>query len=725
MGDCTAGENEGRLSQKLDYLREILKTLYKFVVESIIAIVYTTTMQPFHRSWLCCSLLFMGSLLPLAGQDISLMRLNSPQYETEAAKLRAIPPRPYEFSKAMLGDVIRFLATDAGMSFFSLPDGSPEADRLITFTLNASPFQALETLCKANGLALVPDGGIWYVRSADDKELIGKAYMVKHNSMEKVSKVSAGGGSAISMPQSSSSGGSDGGSGAGGVTSGGVDLQGARETFRTERSELINDIRAILDLGPENPSNGGGGLVALAGAGFAEPTAAAPVGPAANGVPLDIYGNVRKPKVLWKSDSNMLYVVATRLQHMWVEGYLAAADKPQAQIAIEVKFFETSRDPSKEFGVDWSGTFGQSGLFRQVEDVVTNPETGNSVVTTTKIPQTEGGFRTDLSNLLTIGDLNQAAKTFMAPSTAVLSAQDVNIKLRAMLKDQETRTVSYPRMVTTNNREVVIRSVVNQPVLGGSASTSLGTGSTTTSSISYLPIGTVINILPKRMMDDKINLNLAITVSSIIGTEVIQGNPYPVASSRVYSAPVELNNGYTVAVGGLDEAREQEGEQGIPVLGKIPILGYAFKTKGKAKNHKNLMIFITPSLIDVRNGGLPEKPQSVLPRQPEELMPKTPRIGEDGGLVGGINAIPGGILFLQRSSDELKQTILEARGTKDDYARVDELEAAVKKLGTEVDHYLAAQPDKWEELNKYKWQLAGLLDDVKKHRRALFKKSYY
>ncbi|WP_156345950.1 hypothetical protein [Verrucomicrobium spinosum] len=49
----------------------------------------------------------------------------------------------------------------------------------------------------------------------------------------------------------------------------------------------------------------------------------------------------------------------------------------------------------------------------------------------------------------------------------------------------------------------------------------------------------------------------------------------------------------------------------------------------------------------------------------------------------------------------------------------------MKKLGAEVDHYLAAQPDKWEELNKYKWQIAGLLDDVKKHRRALFKKSYY
>src|ERR1700759_3686038 len=77
------------------------------------------------------------------------LRLNSPEYEAEAGKLRSSTKRPYEFSKAMLGDVIRFLATDAGISFFSLPDNRPEADRLITFSLNASPFQSLETLCKA------------------------------------------------------------------------------------------------------------------------------------------------------------------------------------------------------------------------------------------------------------------------------------------------------------------------------------------------------------------------------------------------------------------------------------------------------------------------------------------------------------------------------------------------------------------------------------------------
>src|SRR4029079_16222409 len=160
---------------------------------------------------------------------------------------------------------------------------------------------------------------------------------VKHNSMERVTKVSAtntgrGGGSGYTGAPSgggtSPTGTTDTGSG---VQGGGVDLQGARETFQTQKSELINDIRSILDLGADEGT--GSGLSAAispdAGAG------------SINSVNVDIYGKVRKPKVIWKSDSNTLYVVATRLQHMWVEGFLAAAARPQPLIAIEIKFFET------------------------------------------------------------------------------------------------------------------------------------------------------------------------------------------------------------------------------------------------------------------------------------------------------------------------------------------------------------------------------------------------
>ena len=691
--------------------------------------------------------LLLGSWLLLAGyapgqESPGLLRLDSPQYQAEAAKLRTQPARPYEFTKAVLGDVIRFLATDAGLSFFSLPEGSPEADRLITFTLKSSPFQALETLTKANGLSLILDGGIWYVRPADDTELIGRAYEIKYNSMERVTKSTSGGsgGSAPSTGSSSGGGQQTGSSGSSGTDSsnvggGGVDLQGARETFSVQKSELINDIRAILDLAPEaagSAENGGTTSSAGGGGGFQMPMSSnsALEGASSQDVmkrrlPLDPFGNIRKPKIIWKSDSNTLYIVATRLQHMWVEGYLAAADQPQSLIGIEVKFIETARDPSSEFGLDWSNTLGTTGTFRQASGVTTDPTTGVSTINSTPIAQTSGGFRADMSNLLSTANLSKSLGAVVPPTQAVLSAQDLSVQLRALLNDQLTHTTSYPRMVTTNNREVVIRSVLNQPVLGGSSSTSLGGGATTSSSISYLPIGTVINILPKKMVSNKINLNISITVSSIIGTQVIQGNPYPIASSRVYSAPVEVDNGYTVAIGGLDEAKEQETDTGVPVLNKIPVLGYLFKSKSRTKDHKNLMLFITPTLVDAKDGGLPSEPQAVLPVKPDKLMPHAPQLAPGGGIVGGIDAIPEAVAFMKRSADELGQVIEESRSSEKDFAKLNDLQSAVDRLKKEVEGYMAGNPKRWDELNKYKWQLGKISDQISKERKVLFKKGYY
>jgi hypothetical protein len=235
-------------------------------------------------------------------------------------------------------------------------------------------------------------------------------------------------------------------------------------------------------------------------------------------------------KVIWNSDSNTLYVSLRANSISGIEAYLASADRPQPMIAVEVKFLETSRDPSSDLGIDWDGVLGQNGLQVNLSDAT--------------------------------GPLNLGSVGGYSLPTAVLSYSDLNLKLRALFSDRKTKTVSYPRMVTLDNREVSFRSVVNQPVLGSSASASLGAGATQTSSVEYIPIGTVINILPKRMSGDKILLNVSVTVSDIIGTEMIGGNPYPIATSRVYTAPLTVQSGYTVAISGLDAARMEDTQAG-------------------------------------------------------------------------------------------------------------------------------------------------------------------
>ena len=96
----------------------------------------------------------LSRVSPAQSLQTQLAVPNSPAYEQAAAKLRMAPPRQYDYEKAMLTDVMRFIANDAGISFFGLPEGASGADRLVTFSINASPFVALETLAKANGISL-------------------------------------------------------------------------------------------------------------------------------------------------------------------------------------------------------------------------------------------------------------------------------------------------------------------------------------------------------------------------------------------------------------------------------------------------------------------------------------------------------------------------------------------------------------------------------------------
>lgn len=630
---------------------------------------------------------------------------NSPAYEAAANPLRSAPPQDYEFDQAVLADVLRLLAHDAGISYFSLPEDADGAGRLVTFRISTSPFAALETLSKANGVALVFDNGIWYLRPANDKELIGRTYEIKYNALERVSQATAGGASGGTL------GGGGLGSG-GGLAGGGISLQGNPENFQIEPSELLDDVRELLDLqttgfaatlaptlsvdsfslGQQLPA----GLAATSEAGLAT---AAGVG-----------DDSSQAKVIWNSDANTLYVVATRQQHMWIEGYLASVDIPQQLIALEVKFFESSRDPSEEFGLDWTGTlaggYNIDLLGQEPEGDLTG--IGNGAVQGAQTTGSEPAIAS-LIDLNRIGD-------YRLP-TAVLSYEAVNLRIRALLSDQEINAVSYPRMVTLNNREVLLRSVVNQPVLASTSSSSVSSGGVTSSSVDYLPIGTVLNILPKTMADGSILMNISITISNIIGQELIDGNPYPIATSRVYSAPVEVESGYTVAIGGLDEAIDTRIEQGIPVLGDLPLVGRLFSYKDHSKNKKHLMFFVTPFLIDGRNGGLGDEPKAVVRISPDD--PPQPLVQPDGSLVATFEDLPTVIEGLTHEIDVLEQRSIEGSGNQQTEERIQVLYAASEVTIQKLQYNIDQDPSAWQELHDYQWQFAQLSDRLSRVLRML------
>lgn len=595
-----------------------------------------------------------------------------------AKTLREQPAQEYEFNRASLRDVLRFLASDAGISYISVPEVGSTEEKSVTFSLRASPFRALEIIAKANGVALFYEDDIWYLRPYNDKELISRIYKLKYNTQEEVKSESAG----ASAPQSQSGG--IGGTGTTGASSPdlGLSLQGVTDVFRTDSKQMIEDIRSLLGIPTSGFSGKAAGEVTVDSAtGLAQSAPGVPVGPSAENA---TGGEAGGPQAIWNSDSNTLYVVATRQQQQWVEGYLQSMDRPQVLIAVEVKFLETNKNPKDQLGVDWSGTLG-NGFTVAARNITASPN-GSINVTSDKLNEQQSGLLPPGEAPLDYNNnTSNYTATFGAPYSAVLSASDVAITLRAFLEDKDSTQVSYPRVLTRNNREVVIRSVINQPVLSSSSSVTPGIGGTTTSSINYLPIGTIINVLPKQMNDGSIALNVSISISDILRQENVGGNLYPVASTRVFKAALSVTSGYTLAIGGLDEAKDENQKNGVPFLKDIPILGEAFKSNSRGQQKKNLIVFITPTLLPP-NGtlGISEKPESTLPISPNS-PPAPPAFRPDGTLVGGAGAFPESVRWLSVQEKYYKQLIKETRFRRKDVASLRDLVRVCEMLVVQIE----------------------------------------
>ena len=626
-----------------------------------------------------------------------------------------MPPERFTFDRASLRDVLRFLAEAAGIPYIGIPEHAPQAQQLVTFRMTASPFAALESVARQNDIKLSYEDGVWFMRlrdanlertlkAEDENELIGVVYQLRHDPADRVDFSGTGG-----LAGDGGVGSEGGAAGSGGtISTPSLPLQNSQRVFQTRAPKIVNEIRVMLGMKPlqynedgsvTDPDTTSGSEVPRAsippfagitptGEGAAGAAAAQTSG--AGSTP--VYVPPQKPQVIYNSDTNILWVVATRKQQKWVASYLQRVDKPQDLIAIEVKFFETRKNPQTDFGINWEGTFGGDGFV--ISGSAKADPSGNfsteSSSRSTSDRQTEfGAVTVDETGRTTVDSRSLTTST---PFSAVLSTSQASVALQAFVKDRDSSLVQYPRVLTINNREVAITSAENTPVNAGvSTVQSGGTSSQPVGTLEYIPVGTQINILPKSIGKDQIALTVAITISQIVDFVPLNlgtgSNEYPVTTQRVYNASLQVDSGYTLAVGGLEKVFDRNSTGGIPVLKDIPGLGYLFKNKSRSRDRSNLIIFITPYLISdpSRTPGISETPEAVIPLRPG-VPPPAPNFSPDGDLLGGDTAVPAALRWLEFQVDYFSQTNVEGR---DDKISMSELRNVIQRARSLSNHLQA------------------------------------
>ena len=295
---------------------------------------------------------------------------------------------------------------------------------------------------------------------------------------------------------------------------------------------------------------------------------------------------------LWRQSalSNALVVTDTSARLNQVARVLAEMDLKPKLIAIEAKLVETTLGSDEKLGVDWQIRASAAGAV--LPTTFPFPKSlGSGDLTGTPNPNNQVGG---------VGPAFPPGQNF--PYTAPgdytfgkLSFEEFNVALDILKQSSTTNLVSAPKVTTLDNQEAEI--IVGTVVPIARYENSVQTGALQISGYDEKKIGVRLLVTPHVGPDSSMILVVSPEISEIVEYRG-QFNERPVTSTRSATTQVEIRSGQTVMIGGLIREVNMKVERKVPVLGDIPILNFLFRHKATTKQKVDLMIFITPHLLE-------------------------------------------------------------------------------------------------------------------------------
>jgi general secretion pathway protein D len=345
----------------------------------------------------------------------------------------------------------------------------------------------------------------------------------------------------------------------------------------------------------------------------------------------------KRSRVFPDTRTSQMIVVATEPEQEAIDTLVTELDKPTRQVLIETKLVEISSNPSSNKGIDWSGTLGGqniglgNNLLQNAGSYAPGfaPPLGTQGVNSTNLLNTVIGSGT----LTSPGVIADTASGF--GTEGFLNADGVHAVLSFLNSSSDAQVVSTPRVVTLDNEMATIEVTRAFPVINVTASTANTTGG---SEISYSNIGTVLQVTPRISANDYIWLKVVPDVSSFFGTvtktiggAVFQADEF---DSRHIDTQVLIPNANTLVMGGLVKDSPSAQYTKVPFLGDIPGLGWAFRSENKSLDKDNLLIFITPTIL--QDSDFSPTTTDFLKTQPRQMKsPMNPHKIWDSAIPGG------------------------------------------------------------------------------------------
>jgi len=282
--------------------------------------------------------------------------------------------------------------------------------------------------------------------------------------------------------------------------------------------------------------------------------------------------------------TNSLIIHDTEESIVSLRDLLETLDQPAPQVNLKARIVETTRDFARDLGIQWG--------FQGVADAAHGNSTGlvfpnNMTVqgaTNTANQATAGIGGTPFAVNLPSSEATSGIALTMG---SVLDSFRLDVSLSAMESSGRGKVISTPNVTAQNNNEARIESGQRIPVQ---------VLVDNTASIQFINANLQLVVTPQITDEDTIMLQIIVDKSEPDFTREVNG--VPTIFTRRAETRVLVRDGGTTVIGGIFQLTVNEVESRVPGLHRIPLLGWLFKNQQTSQNNNELLIFITPQILE-------------------------------------------------------------------------------------------------------------------------------
>jgi general secretion pathway protein D len=293
-------------------------------------------------------------------------------------------------------------------------------------------------------------------------------------------------------------------------------------------------------------------------------------------------------RIVADDKNNALVVYARPRDYRMVEDLIRNLDIVPLQVLIEATIAEVTLNDTLRYGLQF---FLKSGNSRFALS-----NTGTSTGTNTTANTTAGANANVNAGVNAgIGAATDILSVFPG-FNYVLAAGSSRVILSALSSVTDVNVVSSPQLLVLDHQTAFLQVGDQVPVATQSAVSILNPGAPIVNSIQFRDTGVILQVTPRVNTTGLVTMEIEQEVSDVAKTTTSNIDSPTIAQRRIVSTVI-VQDGQTVALGGLIKDTRDEGRSGIPVLSDLPLIGPLFRTTTKSRGRTELLVLLSPSVV--------------------------------------------------------------------------------------------------------------------------------